>query len=514
MKKTLMIILLFFTTIAISAQMVSKDSLEFVGLNYLTGQKIYAPEYEFKNLIYDTQLDTTFNTLTLQLRDVKSNGKYYKNSGQLAVFDLASKEIKWSFDINYMNTEIEQYENVLLHKVRIGSTSRIDLASGAKFWNSKVAVYVTIPNLNIGLGYAYNSFLQEFSNNLSCIDLSTGATLWERKIDRSFGWNGVENINDTALIIKAAGLHFVNLKNGNGWDYDVKCGIKDYSKTVGANVAGVALGILTGSFVIATGHDVIGNLVSNLLSDSTCIYFASKEYLTCLTHYGKVLWRTELPKETSHSNIMMDSAKIYLINDGEALYNGRKYAYGKAYYAAYDKITGAEQYLSLIGADKSPLIEFITEKDSISLIFKDKIVEFSTETGISKTSKFPTEQFGSIDYDIARHGVFIKTDSVFQSLHDYDPLAFYVKTNKSKVLKLDRYLHVEKEINMDDLCILKIRNENFSIVYHNDKALILNRQNKAIAELNTGRKFFVYKNSLFSINKNTITEIDLKEMLN
>lgn len=513
-KKAINTILLFFLTAAATAQIVATDSLELAGLNYTTGKEIYARKYEFKNLVYNSEVDSTFNTLTLQLRDIKSNGKYYKNTGQLAVFDLVSKEIKWSFDINYMNTGIEQYDDVLFYNVDYGSTSRIQLTTGKTLWNSKIVIFVTIPNLNIGLGYKYNSFSQQLANNLTAIDLSSGATLWERKIDRSNGWDGIKNLNDTALIIKASGLHHVNLKTGEGWDYELKTGIRDYSKTVGANVAGLALGLLTGSFMVTTGHDLISNLVSNLPNDSSCMYFASKEYLSCLTHSGKVVWRTELPKETSHSNITTDSVNIYLINDGEALYNGRNHIYGKPYFAVYNKQTGAEQYLSVMDLDKNPLIQFINGEDSVDLIFKDRIVQFSKKTGLQNTKMIDPVQYGNIEFIVDRYNVYLKKDSVFQLLGDYDPRAFYLKTNKGKILKLDRYMNIESEKNMDDLCAVRAGNEKFSVVYHNDKALLLNKQNKAIAELNIGKRFFFYKNSLYGIDKNTILEVETDKIFN
>lgn len=513
-KKAINTILLFFLTAVASAQIVTTDTAELIGLNYITGKEIYARKYEFKNLIYDSQVDTTFNTLTLQLRDVKSNGKQYKNTGQLAVFDLVSKKIMWSIDRNYFNTEVEQYDDVLFYKTGISSTSRLQLTTGNTLWNSKIVVFVTIPNLNIGLGYKYNSFTQQLSNNLSCIDLNTGAVRWEKQIDRSYGWDGVENINDTALIIKSSGLHFVDLKNGQGWDYETKTGVKDYSKTIGANVAGALLGILTGSFVVTTGHDLVSNLVSNVISDSAYIYFASKEYITCLTHTGKVIWRTELPKETSHSNIMMDSTKVYLINDGEALYNGRKYVYGKPYFAAYNKLTGEEHYLSILDFDKNPLLELISGEDSVELLFKDKSVQYSLQTGIAKTITYNPEQIGSFEYVIDRFKVHIKTDSVIQSIHNYDPRAFYLKSSNGKVIKLDQSLNFQKTIEMNDLCVSKARNKKYTFINYDNKTLVVNQQNKAIAELNMGKRLFIYKNCLYGIDKNALSEIDLDKTFN
>lgn len=514
MKKKIFVVILFLKTVIVAGQPVINNSTVPVGQNLITGKEIQAVKYEFQDKIYNFQLDTTFQSLTLQLRGIKSNGKYYNTTGELAVLDLKSKEIKWSKEINYGTTEIEQYDGVLLWNDGPGSTTRLELTTGNSLWNSKVVVFATIPNLNISIGYKYNSFLQEFSNNLSCMDLSTGKVLWERPIDRSYGWNGIENLNDTALIIKSSGLHQVNLKTGLGWDYEVKTGMKDYSKTVGANVAGAVLGLLTGSFVVSTGHDLVSNLVSNIAIDSLNYYFASKDYLTCLSHTGIVKWKVDLPKETSHSNLVLDSTRVVVINDGEAEYNGKTCNYGKPYIASFSKKTGIQEFVKIVDLDKNPLIQFVSTKDSVDLLFKDRAMQVSLKNGNFNSVEYDSEQIGNIEYPVARFSTYIKSDSTFQTLHALDPRAMYLKSNKDKVVKLNRHLHFEKNISFDELYSRRAESDKYIFLYHDNKILVLNKQQKAIAELNIGNKIFILDNKLYGIGGNAITEIELDKEFN
>jgi len=506
--------ILFFKAFIVAGQPVINNSVVNVGQNLITGKEIQAAKYEFQDRIYNSRLDTTFQSLTLQLRGIKSNGKYYNNNGELAVLDLKSKEIKWSKEINYGITEIEQYDGVLLWNEGLGSTTRLELTTGNTLWNSKVVVFATIPNLNISIGYKYNSFLQDLSNNLSCIDLSTGKVLWERPIDRSYGWNGIENLNDTALIIKSSGLHHVNLKTGLGWDYSVKTGMKDYSKTVGANVAGAVLGLLTGSFVVTTGHDLVGNLVSNIAIDSLNYYLASKDYLTCLSHEGIVRWKVALPKETSHSNLVLDSTRVVVINDGEAEYNGKTCNYGKPYIASFEKKTGMQEFVTIFDLDKNPLLEMISAKDSVDLFFKDRVMQVSLKNGSFNKVDYDSEKIGNFEYSVAMFRTYIKSDSTFQTLHSIDPRAMYLKSNKGKIVKLNQHLSFDKDIAFDELYSWRAETDKYIFLYHDNKIVVLNNLHKAIAELNIGKKIFILDNKLYGIDSNAITEIELDKEFN
>ncbi len=191
MNKTVFITLLLLHAILVAGQTVRSNTGVIVGTDLMTGESITGTTYEFNERIYDCQPDTTFRTLTLQLRGLSKNGKYLNNKGVLASFDLNSKDINWTREVYFGNASIEQYNGVLFHNVGYGSTTRVEMTTGKDLWNSKVLIYSTIPGLNIAFGYKYNSFAQTFSEKLSCVDLTTGKVRWERKIDKSYGWDGV-----------------------------------------------------------------------------------------------------------------------------------------------------------------------------------------------------------------------------------------------------------------------------------------------------------------------------------
>lgn len=514
MNKTVFITLLLLHAILVAGQTARSNTGVIVGTDLMTGESITGTTYEFNERIYDCQPDTTFRTLTLQLRGLSKNGKYLNNKGVLASFDLNSKDINWTREVYFVNTSIEQYNGMLFHNVGYGSTTRVEMTTGKDLWNSKVLIYSTIPDLNIAFGYKYNSFAQTFSEKLSCVDLTTGKVRWERKIDKSYGWDGVVNLNDTAILLVASGLHHLNLETGKGWDYEVKTGVKDYSKTVGANVAGAVLGLLTGSFVISTGHDLVSNLVSNVVTDSLHIYFASKDYITCLSHDGSVKWRTELPKETSHSTLFVDTSKVYLINRGEARYNGKECNFGEPYMAIFDKNSGYELALSLFDLKKNPLLSYVAGKDSFELIFKDRSIRYSLKNNDYKTILYDAEQTGEFEYDVSKFATYIKSDSIIQSLHEFDPRAIYFMSNKGYVVKLNRNLEFERKIELSELYVYKGTHQSYTFLYHDKTLFVINSTGKVVAELNVGKTIFIHKDKLYTVDANVLTEIPLNRLSN
>jgi len=44
--------------------------------------------------------------------------------------------------------------------------------------------------------------------------LKNGNVIWQRDLNREYGWNDVFYTNDSTMIVVAAGLHAINIKTG------------------------------------------------------------------------------------------------------------------------------------------------------------------------------------------------------------------------------------------------------------------------------------------------------------
>ena len=214
------------------------------GTNFVQNTEIQATEYMFQERIDKFNIDTASGTVAVHLRGLSKNGKYLNNSGSFVLYDLKTQMPLWSRKINFQTENIELVGSQVL-LLRPGKVTGLNMATGAEMWTGKNRIYFADKENGIGVGYKFNS-LNPTSDNLEGIDLQTGNTIWNRDVDRTYGWNDIQKLNDSVLLITSAGLHAVNLKTGEGWDYKTPTGKKQTGEAVAKGVGSVLLGVLTG----------------------------------------------------------------------------------------------------------------------------------------------------------------------------------------------------------------------------------------------------------------------------
>jgi len=77
---------------------------------------------------------------------------------------------------------------------------------------------------------------------------------------------------------------------------------------------------------MSSGHDLVRDLVSNTITDSSNIYFASKEQLVKIDKQsGETVWKFPFSNDiASKSSIFMNDSVIFMINKGMAFMGYRQ----------------------------------------------------------------------------------------------------------------------------------------------------------------------------------------------
>ncbi len=484
------------------------------GIILRDSSEIRATEYVFPEKIYNTYLDSASGLITLQLRDTRKNGKYLKNKGHIYVYDLNNKKVKWNDKINYGTSSLKQFGDILL--LRSASRSYLtDINTGEKLGELNAVLYYIDPVARTGMGYKRN-VNSGFSDKFRGINIDTGKFLWERNISRKYGWNDALKLNDSILLIVAEGLHSVNIKNGKGWDYNTVTGKKDYTGVVAANVAGAALGILTGTYFISSGPDVITELVSNVFIDSSYIYFSSAEQLAKVDiKSGKTAWIYPFRKKLAGKSVVFcDEDKVYMINKAYGFTGYRKQPYGKPFIAAFDKKNGKEYYFSTIGEKNNPINDVFVENGEICLIFKDRAARYSQTTGSLISEKvFDNGELGMLNFFIGKQ-VFVKNNyGEYVSLSETDSSNVYIFTTEGKILSVDKFFNISEVRDIDDLYVLYLKKENFGFIANKSSTYIINEKGEKIAELNADSDSFISGNIFYSIFNKSIFTVDLSKIL-
>lgn len=288
------------------------------------------------------------------------------------------------------------------------------------------------------------------------------------------------------MIVVASGLHSINIKTGKGWDYNTITGKKDYTGTAAANAVGVGLGLLTGTFVMSTGHDLVRDLVSNTITDSSNIYFASKEQLAKIDKQsGETVWKFPFSNDlVSKSTIFMNDSVIFMINEGMAFMGYRQLDFGKPFFAAFDKQSGKQKFLSLINVKDDPILSYQIQNIEVFLVFKNRIAKYSMETGnLIAEQDFPKDNFGELKYFIGNQVFITDQNGELMSLPQSDSTKVFVFTSQGKTLSIDSELNISKTIEYDDLSIYYLRTKDYKFIAKDKKTLIVNNVGKKLQKL-------------------------------
>ncbi len=496
MKKFSISIILSLFALTATAQYTNE---RVVGRNLLSGAQIMAKEHLFFERIHDYYVDATTNCITLQMRG--TDGKWLNWKGNIVVYDLVNNEEKWRRKINYQGQSVTQSDNHIIFSR--GRSYYLDAETGEEKWKTKNPIFYINSSTNIAFAHNHKR------NLLQGIDLANGKVLWDRKIKQDYGWNDIMFLNDSTALIAAAGLHTVNLKDGTGWDYNAVTGQKDYSRVAGANLAGVAAGLLTGKFVITLGHDMIRDLVSNTLISDERIYFADSERLSCFDYDGNNKWSIVFGKDVvSHSEIFLKGDVIYMVNLGYAFMRDRQLDYGIPFIAAYNKDTGERVFVTGIGEMKSPIKSWTTTEDSILLLFEDNIANYSlTDGSVVLMRLFDENEFGQL-IDFVTAFDYVKKDSGYEPMQDY-----IYAMNSDRVIVLNDSFEVIDEFEFDQIyrCYLEI--DTYRFLTNGTNTVVMDDNNNEIALFEAGYNTFLLGDKLYVVKRDTIDEIDVKSVL-
>ena len=516
MRKTLLALSLLTTTIGFSQknqiQVLSNEIT--LGKSLIDSSVIKGVEYVFPERIDETFLDTTTGFLTVQLRGLSKNEKWLNNTGNIVQYDIGKNNVLWTKKIVYSSSNLQQLSNTLIYTT--GNKSYcLDNISGNELWEVKNNIYFVDQNANIGIGYKFKSSTTS-SNELEGIDLKSGSVVWKRDVNREYGWNNVVYPNDSTIIVVAAGLHSINIKTGKGWDYNSITGKKDYTGTVAANALGVGLALLTGTLVTSTGHNVVRDLVSNILMDSTYIYFSSKEQLAKINkETGDITWTSMFPKDlSSKSSIFMNDSLVFKVNNGFAFMGNRQLDFGKPFIAAFDRQSGEQKYLSVINEKDDPILDFKALDNDLYLIFKNRMAKYSQESGhLIIAKEFQNADFGELQYFIGNKVLIKNQKDDFVNLSQSDTTKVFVFTTKGQTLSIDTDLNVLDTIAYENLNIYYLRTEDYKFVSKDNHTLIINNEGKKVAEIEASSNSFLIGKTLYDRQNNSFLAIDLKDIL-
>lgn len=484
-----------------------------IGKHKDNASDISANEYIFKDRIHSVGMDSSSNSLIIQLRGTSKNGKWLDNKGQVLLMNINDQQVKWDKSINYTGQHLIQQDSTLL-ELSGGLAYVLNTKNGKKGVLLKCTPYIINAPKKFVIGYTSKS--SGLSNDLVCVDMTDGSLKWMKKDKNGHVWDGAFYYNDSSLLVVSAGLHSINIKDGSGWDYNATTATKDYTKAVATNVAGAALGILTGFYTVSDKADITHAFASNVLQDSSSFYFASKDKLAKIDKFnGHVIWSYDLAEnETGKSTLFIFNGSLIMINYGYAFLNNRTIGIGKPFIAAFDMKTGAQKYLTPIENIKHPIISYTQQKENLLLLSKENLFKYNLHSGqliaqnaIDKSSKQEYMYFtGAEIYTGQNQGSGMR-------LQLLDSNKQYVLTNTNKVLTVEDDLSLSIFSDADSLYVQRFVRNGLKFVNRKEESYILDAEDNIRASLGVSGNIGLMGNRLYSSKEEKLIETDLSEIL-
>jgi hypothetical protein len=341
-------------------------------------------------------------------------------------------------------------------------------------------------------------------------------------------------------MVVAAGLHAVNIKTGEGWDYNTPTGKNLNVATTGGEIAGAVVGGIVGGIIgsiigsmltgggfimvpiynynaLKTGDEVIRDIASNAIVNKDFIYFASKDTIAKLNkHTGQMAWKTSFDKDiTSNSFIFLNGTSLYMINKGFAFRGQTQINYGKTFIAAFDALTGKQRYLQLLNPDDGPVIDFKLIDNEIYLLYKNTVGKYDMESGKEIFGKiFSKAVIGNLDYFAGNQFFISNKDGSFLNIDQYDLSTIQIYTTTKKIITLDDQLNVINTIKDENTGVWYARYKDYDLIAKDKKTFIINSNGERIAEIEATSDAFIIDNILYNKIFRSFIAIDLQKIIN
>lgn len=361
-----------------------------IGFNQQDQASIKAHSIGFSHPIYFVELADTSGVIAAGVRRKSSVGKF-KKKGVLTFVDVESREILHRRPINYETTKIRSYNGLFLESTK-HETVRLNPRTEEKIWEINSDIPIVIRNRNIGIGYGWKGNNYR-SSQLQAFNLEDGSVMWSTDVPHDYGWSDFKVINDSLLVVAADGLFGININTGQKWHFEARTGYMFWDAPAQA---------ASSTFVppsqgrLEYGKNRFAKMVaSNIVADSTGIFFASANNITKLNFNGEVAWQQQLPEElTGRMQIKLHNDRIVLLNYGYAYKVSVSPALGIPFFSAYARDTGEEMHLHQLRDTKSNEHIYFLLTDSYLQVLQTSFIRgFDLITGeLTSSSILPSSE--------------------------------------------------------------------------------------------------------------------------
>lgn len=503
-KVILFILLLEYTITATYAQEITHTVVS-IGKNCTTGERIEGQKIIFPQEVYQLEIDSVTESWSVQLRSFRKSGEGYAAKGELLSYQPFQKQVVWKNQISYKGGGLIYNSPYILQPGSL-TTVCYNGHDGGIIWEVSgraVGTYNSIGLLARGDGAG---------KKLAGIDLTTGQKIWRRKVNASTGVD-LYGLNDSILIVRGRGLHQINIRTGQGWDYKANTGEGDDGEGMAWGGSVFMLGLLPTLAIMSGEEKYIKNVASGLLFEEEDIYWAGKDRIVRLKKDGKVVWEKPLPQSSvSRSTLILQDSLLFMLNYGETEKGKETTNYGNPFVAAYNKEDGRQLFCNVVFDKDEKMKDYSLSGVSVWIANTNKLIQYTMQDGLPTEKVYKSTSSGNFDAFVER-GVYRKTtDSLFYDWVEAIPQYKIVRTDSIKYLVFDQDVNLIKTEDGKDMYTEYRTWKGYRFLYGQNQTYIIDKKNQLVSILNISPQSILVKNKLYEKYKNLVITVDLDQL--
>ncbi len=476
-------------------------------------QAVDDPNFQFLKspyIITGFELDSTNQIMYFKLRNDGKDSR--KLPGYLVAFDFENKAILWDFPFNPEKDLLFLIDT--LPVTRIGWNVRAhDRNNGKELWTTQAEMETVVPDKMLGLG-----LYTQPSKYIVGIDLTSGKLKWTYEANNMSNLETITFFGDTAMVITANGIHYVNLDSGVGFSH--KATTEYYEGNSSMYVAGGMLGGLLGALIFTAidksvspvSHNMVGNKQKPYTLHGGSIFFTSTKDIMAFDTTGDLLWKIRLPKGLiGLSKMFIINDALYVINNG-VLHTPDGSVYGEIWLSKWDMESGTVLHSKMIGTQKEQFIkDFIVKEATIVIALNNGMAEYTLEDfTLVKEKKYGSPTHVSGLKNIIADNAYIKVNGNLENNETVFPDYVYIENTIGMKIGFTPDFDLKTVVKKLDFYTVKNALGSFLLLDNGSEALLIDSSGKLVSRISLTSNAKIVNNVLIDFNENSMMIAPLK----
>jgi hypothetical protein len=249
----------------------------------------------------------------------------------LLVFDMDKNVVKWSISTNSFHTFVTARYIITSEN---GNTHCYDRNNGKQVWKKTDA---NVKYVDEQKGILLTDYIR-------ALDINSGKIVWQKYMPVKYNWEDAKEVNDSAVIVAAGGLYYINLYSGKGWNTNSITSKDEFQIPSTMGVIPEKASSITVPRLENRSNVWKGTTSGIVMEDNTVYIATNKKLFSFDIGTGGMNWETGLGTDMPGiSTLYVTGDKLVLVNEGKITNaSGVSKRYGNTYMSFFNKQSGAK----------------------------------------------------------------------------------------------------------------------------------------------------------------------------